>query len=127
MEGKSNVKRGDVWAVDLEPTEGAEMKKRRPCAVVSNNTANKYSPLVTVAVISTTAPRKSYPFIVEIPGSAKMPERSWIHCNQIRTVDKEGRFGRYYTSLDTDTMRKVDRALRVQLALDTTERQTVDE
>ena len=94
---------------------------------MSNNAANKHSPLVTVVGVSTTAPRRSYPFIVEIPQSANIPERSWIHCNQIRTVDKGSRFGRYYTSLAADTMRKVDGALRVQLALDTTERQTVDE
>ena len=94
---------------------------------MSNNSADKYSPLVTVVVASTTAPRRSYPFVVEIPQGANVPERSWIHCNQIRTVDKGSRFGRYYTSLDADTMRKVDGALRVQLALGTTERQTGDE
>ena len=118
MQGKTTVNRGDVWAFYLDPARGREMKKHRPCVVVSNNTANKYSPLVTVAAISKTAPSRPYPFIVEILESANMPERSWIHCNHIRTVDKEQRFGRYYTSLDTDTMRKVDRALRTQLGLD---------
>ena len=103
------------------------MNKTRPCLVVSNNTANKYSPLVTVVVVTKTAPSKPYPFMVEIPESAKMPERSWVHCGQIRTVDKERRFGRYYTSLDADTMRRVNQALRVQLALDAKERRTVDE
>ena len=118
MYGKTTVNRGDVWAIHLDPTRGREMNKTRPCLVVSNNTANKYSPLVTVALITKTVPGKPYRFIVEIPESANMPERSWIHCNQIRTVDREQRFGRYYTSLDADTMRKVNRALRVQLDLD---------
>ncbi len=127
MYGKSTVNRGDVWAVNLDPARGREMKKHRPCVVVSNNTANKYSPLATVVVVSKTAPSRPYPFIVEIPESANMPERSWIHCNQIRTVDKEQRFGRYYTSLDADTMRRVNDALRVQLDLDAKERRTVDE
>jgi mRNA interferase MazF len=117
MHGKTTVNRGDVWAVHLDPTKGREMSKTRPCLVVSNNTANKYSPLVSVVVITKTAPSRSYRFIVEIPASANMPERSWIHCNQIRTVDKQ-RFGRYYTTLDADTMRKVSEALRVQLGLD---------
>jgi mRNA interferase MazF len=117
MHGKTTVNRGDVWAVNLDPARGREMKKHRPCVVVSNDIANKYSPLATVVVISKTAPSRPYPFIVEIPESANMPERSWIHCNHIRTVDKEQRFGRYYTSLDADTMRKVDRALLVQLGI----------
>ena len=126
MEGKSSVKRGDVWAVNLDPVRGTEMGKRRPCLIVSNNTANKHSPRVTVVAITTTSPPKPYPFMVEIPKSANMPERSWVHCAHIRSVDK-GRLGRYYTSLDADTMRKVDRAMRVQLALGTKERRTVDE
>jgi mRNA interferase MazF len=117
MHGKTTVNRGDIWAVDLDPAKGREMKKRRPCVVVSNDTANKYSPLVTVVVITTTAPSKAYRFMVEIPKSANMPEPSWVHCGQIRTVDKEQRFGRYYTSLDADTMRKVNAALLVQLGI----------
>ncbi|MBA3472242.1 MAG: type II toxin-antitoxin system PemK/MazF family toxin [Rubrobacter sp.] len=116
MHGKSNVSRGDVWAVNLDPSKGAEANKIRPCLVVTNNIANKHSPLITVTVITTTAPRKPYPFMVEVPSTANMPQQSWIHCGQIRTVDK-GRFGRYYTSLDSDTMRKVGDALRVQLDL----------
>ena len=124
MQGKSSVKRGDVWAVKLDPTRGKEMNKTRPCLVVSNNTANKYSPLATVVVVTTTEPPKPYPHIVDIPDSANMPERSWAHCGQIRTVDKERRFGRYYTSLDAETMRRVDEALRVQLALNAKERRT---
>jgi mRNA interferase MazF len=119
MYGKTTVNRGDIWAVNLNPARGREMRKRRPCVVVSNNIANKNSPLVTVAVISTTAPSKPYRFVVEIPKSANMPEQSWIHCNQLRTVDKEKRIGRYYTSLDADTIRQVDRALLVQLGIDT--------
>jgi mRNA interferase MazF len=127
MQGKSSVKRGDVWAVNLNPATGAEMNKIRPCLVVSNNTANRYSPLVTVVVVTTTAPRKPYPFMVEIPDSAKMPEPSWIHCGQLRTVDRGSRFGRYYTSLDADTMRKVNEALRVQLDLDAKDGGTVND
>jgi mRNA interferase MazF len=118
MQGKTTVNRGDIWAVNLDPIVGAEMNKRRPCLVVSNDTANKYAPLATVVPVTTTAPSRPYPFMVEIPESANMPELSWVHCGQIRTVDRERRFGKYYTSLDAETMRKVDRALRVQLDLD---------
>lgn len=126
MHGKSNVSRKDVWEINLDPSQGAEANKSRPCLVVSNNTANKYSPLITVTTITTTAPRKPYPFMIEIPNSANMPQQSWIHCGQIRTVDKS-RLRRYYTSLDNETMRKVNDALRVQLGLATKEQKTVAE
>ncbi len=116
MEGKTTINRGDIVAVDLEPTQGSEMGKRRPCLVVTNNVANKYSSVVTVVAVTTVEPSKPYPFIVEIPKSAKMPERSFINCVHIRAVDKS-RLERYYTSLDAETMRKVDEALIVQLGI----------
>jgi mRNA interferase MazF len=33
-----NIKRGQVWEIDLTPTKGAEMEKVRPCVVVSSDT-----------------------------------------------------------------------------------------
>ena len=46
-----NPKRGEVWYVDLEPTRGAEMKKTRPCLVISVDTAGRL-PLRLVAPIT---------------------------------------------------------------------------
>jgi mRNA interferase MazF len=118
MHGKTTVNRGDIWAVDLEPARGSEMDKIRPCLVVTNDTANRYSPVIAMVAVTTTAPSKPYPFIVEIPESANMPRRSWIDCVHIRAVDKS-RLGKYYTSLDRVTMKRVDRALLIQLGIDT--------
>ncbi len=126
MYGKTTVNRGDIWAVDLEPSRGSEMDKIRPCLVVTNNSANKYAQVIVVVALTKTPPKRPYPFIVEVPDSANMPQESWVDCAHIRAVDKS-RLGRYYTSLDTDTMRQVNEALRVQLALDAKERRTVDE
>jgi mRNA interferase MazF len=117
MYGKTTINRRDIWAVDLDPAQGSEMDKIRPCLVVTNNIANQYAQVITVVALTTTPPTKPYPFIVEVPDSAKMPEESWIDCAHIRAVDKS-RLRRYYTSLDSDTMSKVDAALRVQLSLD---------
>ncbi len=117
MYGKTTVNRGDVWAVDLEPATGSEMNKVRPCLVVTNNIANRYSRVIVVVALTTAAPTDPYPWMVEVPETANMPRLSWVHCAHIRAVDK-ARLGRYYTSLDTDTMRKVDEALMEQLGLD---------
>jgi len=114
--GKTTVNRGDVWAVDLEPATGSEMDKVRPCLVVTNDLANKYSRVIVVVALTTTVPKEPYPWMVEVPETASMPWQSWVHCAHIRAVDK-ARFGRYYTSLDTGTMRKVDEALMEQLGI----------
>jgi mRNA interferase MazF len=92
------------------------MDKVRPCLVVTNNIANKYSRVITVVALRSAAPKQPYPWIVEVPDTANMPRQSWVHCGHIRSVDK-GRLGRYYTTLDSDTMRKVDEALMEQLGI----------
>lgn len=102
--------------VDLEPIRGSEMNKERPCLVVSNDIANRYSPVVTVVAITSQAPKKPYPFMVEIPDSAKMPKKSWITCAHIRTVDKT-RLSRFVTKLDSPTVEKVNKALAEQLGM----------
>ncbi len=102
--------------VDLEPVKGSEMSKKRPCVVVSNDVANRYSPVVTVVAVTSQTPRKPYPFIVEIPESAKMPKKSWVTCAHIRTVDKT-RLNRLLTKLDSPTIEKINEALLEQLGI----------
>lgn len=118
MYGKTTLNRGDIWAVDLGRATGSEMDKVRPCLVVTNDIANKYSRTIVVVALTTSAPKKDYPWMVEVPETANMPRQSWVHCAHIRAVDK-ARLGRYYTSLDSDTMRKVDEALIEQLGINT--------
>jgi mRNA interferase MazF len=114
---KTTVARGDVLEVDLEPAEGSEMAKTRPCLVVSNNAANQSSPLITVVAITSQPPKKPYPFTVEVPNTANMPKKSWVNTAHIRTIDRQRLTGKYLTSLDRATMRKVDTALKKQLGI----------
>ncbi len=94
------------------------MNRIRPCLVVTNDLANKYSRVIVVVALTTAVPNDRYPWMVEVPETANMPRQSWVHCAHIRAVDK-ARLGRYYTSLDSDTMRKVDEALIEQLGINT--------
>lgn len=110
------VNRGEIWAVDLEPVRGSEISEERPCMVVTNDIANRYSPVVTVVAVTSQPPKKPYPFMVEIPESAKMPKKSWITCAHIRTVDKS-RLGHLLTKLDDPTIEKVNKALAEQLGM----------
>ncbi|WP_332308286.1 type II toxin-antitoxin system PemK/MazF family toxin, partial [Desulfonatronovibrio magnus] len=56
---ESIIMRGDVWWVSLDPTQGSEIKKTRPCVVLSHNTINKLRRTVVVVPLSTAA--KSHP------------------------------------------------------------------
>jgi mRNA interferase MazF len=79
-----DVKQYEIVLVNLDPTVGSEMKKTRPCVVISPNEMNKY--LQTIVVAPMTSSSKTYPTRVEIQHDKK---KGWIVLDQIRTVDRQ--------------------------------------
>ncbi len=77
------VKQYELVLVNLDPTIGSEIKKTRPCAVISPNEMNKY--LQTIVVAPLTSSSKPYPTRVEIK---QTKTKGWIVLDQIRTVDR---------------------------------------
>ena len=51
----ATIKRGDVWWISLDPTQGSEIKKTRPCIVLTHDTINRLRRTVVVAPLSTAA------------------------------------------------------------------------
>ncbi len=77
------LKQYQVVLVNLDPTMGSEMKKTRPCVIISPDEMNKY--LQTVVIAPMTSSSNPYPTRVEVKhGSTK----GWIVLDQIRTVDR---------------------------------------
>jgi mRNA interferase MazF len=105
-------KRGDVYWVNLDPTIGSEINKKRPCLIISNDEGNEVSSRVAVAAITSTC-KALYPFHVKIHMNKK---EGRILLNQIRTIDKS-RLERKITSLEKETMIQVNKALKIYLAL----------
>ncbi len=52
---EAEIKRGDVWWVSLDPTQGSEIKKTRPCIVLTHDTLNRLRGTVIVIPLSTAA------------------------------------------------------------------------
>ena len=75
--------RSEVWLVSLEPTIGSEIKKTRPCVVISPDEINKLLRTVIVAPLTSTI--KNYPTRVTIVFQSR---KSSIALDQIRSVDK---------------------------------------
>ena len=78
------VGRGDVFLVTLSPTRGGEIRKTRPCVVVSPDELNAYLRTFIVAPLTTGA--YSYPFRVPCTFRGKSGH---VVLDQIRTVDQE--------------------------------------
>jgi len=77
------VKRFDVFLVALDPTIGAEIKKSRPCLVVSPNEMNRHIRTIIVAPMTTRG--APYPTRVSTKFKGKQGQ---IVLDQLRTVDK---------------------------------------
>jgi len=72
-----------VYWTDLEPAKGSEMKKVRPCVVISPDEMNHNINIVIIAPLTSTS--KTYPFRVKTKLDGKT---GWIVLDQIRAVDK---------------------------------------
>ncbi len=77
------IKRFEVYLVNLDPTVGREMKKTRPCLVVSPDDTNRY--LSTVIVAPMTTKGQSYPTRIACRFQGK---EGYVVLDQLRTIDK---------------------------------------
>lgn len=78
------VARGEVWWVSLDPTQGAEIKKTRPCVVLTHDTVNRLRRTVVVVPLSTAA--KPHPPIT-VPVTCQ-GQAAVAVIDQIRAVAK---------------------------------------
>lgn len=80
---RSMVTRGEIWLINLDPTKGSEIKKTRPCVVVSPQEMNDYLRTVIIAPMTT----KGSPAAFRIPITYER-KQGLILLDQIRTIDK---------------------------------------
>jgi len=78
-----DLKQYSIVLVNLDPTIGSEIKKTRPCVIISPNEMNKY--LNTIVLAPMTTNLKKYPTRVLVKHNGK---NGMIAIDQIRTVDK---------------------------------------
>jgi len=101
----------------FDPTIGAEIRKTRPALVLQNDIANRHSPIIIVAAITSSSDDELYPTEVLIRANeGGLGRDSVVLLNQIRSLDKirlRSRLGR----LRAATMGHVDRALALSLGL----------
>ena len=79
---KPTIQRFDIWLVQLDPTRGSEIKKTRPCIVIS---PNEMSPLKTAIIAPMTSKGFSYPSRIPCTFQRK---KGLVLLDQMRAVDK---------------------------------------
>ncbi len=111
------VKRGDIYYADLRPVVGSEQGGIRPVLIIQNDVGNTHSPTVIVAAITSKLHKTQLPTHIMLNSrSCELIKDSVILLEQIRTIDKQ-RLKSLVCHLDDEMMLKVDRALRISLAL----------
>ena len=73
----------EVYLIALDPTVGHEIKRSRPCLVISPNEMNHHIGTVIIAPMTTKS--KSYPTRIELTFQGR---RGWVVLDQLRAVDK---------------------------------------
>ena len=106
----SPVVRGDVFLVALDPTEGREIRKTRPCVIVSPDELNHH--LATFIIAPLTTGSHPYPFRVPCRVGGKAGH---VVLDQLRAVDR-GRLGRRITRLAPATLATVLTVLQEMFA-----------
>lgn len=105
-----SVQRGDVFLVALNPTKGQEIRKTRPCLVVSPDELNGHMGTFIVAPLTTGA--RAYPFRIPCSFQGK---QGHVVPDQLRTVDRERLLTRL-GSIDAETLQKTLEVLQAMFA-----------
>ena len=113
------MKRGDVYYADLRPVVGSEQGGIRPVLIVQNDMGNRHSPTVIIAAITSKMNKAKLPTHIELnSGLHEMDKDSVVLLEQLRTIDKK-RLRDKVCHLEGEVMRRINRALRISLELDT--------
>ncbi|MFR8860915.1 MAG: type II toxin-antitoxin system PemK/MazF family toxin [Coprococcus eutactus] len=111
-------KRGDIYYVDFGEKDGSKQGGVRPALVVSNNKANKHSPVVTVVPLSARVWKKKYLPTHDADPQAQRSARKAEHgtlAEQVETLDKTRLGERIGEVLDDMVMEQITVALQIQI------------
>lgn len=111
------IHRGDIYYADLRPVVGSEQGGVRPVLIIQNDIGNRHSPTVICAAITSKMNKAKLPTHVELEtGKYDLVKDSVVLLEQLRTIDKQ-RLRDKICRLDSEILRKVDRALEISLEL----------
>lgn len=111
------IKRGDIYYADLNPTVGCEQGGVRPVLIVQNNVGNHFSPTVIAAAITSRRKKDMPTHVLLDEEGTRLFADSRIMLEQVRTIDRE-RLKEYIGSANAATMQYVDHAIAVSFGLD---------
>ena len=118
--GVITIERGMVVDINLDPVQGSETGKVRPCVVVTNDIYNARVPVIQVVPITAWNEKKgrirTNVSIMPSPLNG-LDKKSIADCLQTRPIDYRSRLSHVRGRLETNYMEEIDQALRVVFSL----------
>ena len=110
---RKTISRGDVFWVTLDPVQGSEMAKTRPCVVVSLTELNAVRRTVVIVPLTSTTAPPNWPLLIELP---TFTPKTRARTEQIRVVDKSRLRARIDT-MDDEAMALIEAAIALVLGI----------
>ena len=112
------LRRGEVWLANLDPTQGAEQAGIRPVIIFQNDIVSKFSTTTIIIPLTTNKRRASLPICVMINrGDGGLRQDSVALCFQLRVLDKT-RLIKRLGQLDPQTIAELEEVVLVTLGYD---------
>ncbi len=112
------MKQSEIWLIDLDPTRGAEIQKKRPAIIVNDNKLGKLPLKVIVPITDWKDRYEIAPWMIKIePNSTNgLSKTSSADCFQIRSLSQE-RLIKKIGNIDITTLNEIKEALSKVLDL----------
>jgi mRNA interferase MazF len=116
----TQLRRGMIIDVDLNPVRGSETGKTRPCIIVTNDVYNARVPVIQVVPVTEWSEKKArIATNIELEPSMvnRLTKRSIADCLQARPIDHRFRLISARGDLELDKLSEIDEALRLVFGL----------
>ena len=110
-------RRGDIYLVDFDPVVGSEQGGIRPGLVLQNDIGNFFSPILSVAPVTTQLKRLDLPTHVLLENVPGLKATSMAEIEQPKSVDKQ-RVRRYLGKISKEQMKAVEAAMLIEFGME---------
>ncbi len=110
------TKRGQVWVVDLEPSFGREIHKKRPAVIISNDKINQHTPHVVIIPSSSIVPQVLSDDLVNLGKVPGFDKKSVLIPTFIRSIDQD-RLLKKIGTLNKSKLLELEEALKLVLGI----------
>jgi len=114
---KEQIKRGEIYYINLGDTVGSEQDGIRPCIIVQNDIGNLYSPTTQVIPLTTQSKKTHLPTHALISSTCGLNADSIALVEQLRTVDKS-RLGAFVGCINKMEQIVIDKAIAISMGLE---------